>query len=94
MSTEQRLRAAAKANRKARCAEELDGCEELMEEAADEIKELLAKVVEIQTQADEDVIDARDAAWNLFTKRVNRRRAKKIWPWLAEYEEAEKARGT
>ena len=58
-----------------------------------EIDRLRAKVVEIQTQADEDVIDARDAAWNLFAGRVDRRRAAKIWPWLAEYEAAEKARG-
>jgi len=64
-----------------------------LREAEREIERLRAELVETQTQADVDVIDARDAAWNLFTKRVNRRRAKKIWPWLAEYEAAEKARG-
>ena len=43
MSTEQRLRAAAKANRETPYAEEVAGCEELMEDAADEIKELRAE---------------------------------------------------
>jgi hypothetical protein len=40
MSTEQRLRAAAKANRETPYAEEVAGCEDLMDEAADEIERL------------------------------------------------------
>lgn len=53
---------------------------------------LAAEIARLKLQADEDVIDARDAAWNLYAKRVTKRRAATIWPWLAEYEAAEKAR--
>jgi len=53
---------------------------------------LRAIVDRFNPEADGETIDARDAAWNLYRGAVSRSRAVEIWPWLAEYEAAEKAR--
>lgn len=61
-------------------------------EMKDELDRLRTIVDRINPEADGNAIDARDAAWNLFAGRVSKDRAREIWPWLAEYEAAEKAR--
>lgn len=59
-----------------------------------EIKRLRAIVDRITPEADGNAVDARDAAYNLYRGRVTPAEAAKLWPWLVEYEEAEKVRAT
>ena len=58
---------------------------------ARENERLRANVDRINPEVDGQAIDARDAAWNLYRGAVSKSRAVEIWPWLAEYEAAEKA---
>jgi len=59
---------------------------------AAEVERLRETINRINPEADGQAIDARDCAWNLYRGAVTKEQAAKLWPWLAEYEVAEKAK--
>ena len=62
------------------------------DEAYDREGGLRETIDRINPEADGQAIDARDCAWNLYRGAVTKEQAAKLWPWLAEYEVAEKAK--